>query len=290
MDINEFRTDILRKGKCSKNGVIGDVNIKINGLGIGGSLTILFNWLCLFGDKVNNVYVDLSDGWKESTGINKNIFDLILEQNKVDGATEIEIYGHHLHNFNDVVLNDIRGIINEKIKIKPEILKKVDDKLYENGITNINELCGVHIRLTDMADYHSASYGKIAFDTYFNEMVKLNDDVKFFIASDNEESILKLKNLLPNKTYYINNINRTENEKEIGKKHRSKNGTMIFSLGVDRLRTDDNVINDFIDLIILSKCNKLIGMKYSTYRIASLLLSNTITQDNNIELPLNYSL
>jgi hypothetical protein len=290
MSIEVFKKNILEKGKCSKKGVIGDVNIKINGLGIGGSLTILFNWLCLFGDKVGNIYVDLSDGWKESTGINKNIFDLILDQRKIEGAPEIQISGHYLHNFNDDILGDIRNIINDKIKIKPEILKKINDVIKRNEITNINELCGVHIRLTDMFDYHSDIYGKVDFDTYLSEMYKLSEDTKYFIASDNTESISKLKNIFGERIHYISDITRTKNEKDTGKNFRSKNKNLIFTLGVDRLKSDDNVINDFIDLMILSKCNKLIGMKYSTYRIAALLLSNNITQNNNIELPLNYSL
>jgi hypothetical protein len=290
MSIEVFKKNILEKGKCSKKGVVGDVNIKINGLGIGGSLTILFNWLCLFGDKVENIYVDLSDGWKESTGINKNIFDLILDQRKIEGAPEIQISGHYLHNFNDDVLGDIRNIINDKIKIKPEILKKINDVIERNEITNINELCGVHIRLTDMFDYHSDIYGKVDFDSYLSEMYKLSKDTKYFIASDNSESISKLKNIFGERIHYISDITRTKNEKDTGKNFRSKNKNLIFTLGVDRLKSDDNVINDFIDLMVLSKCNKLIGMKYSTYRIAALLLSNNITQNNNIELPLNYSL
>jgi hypothetical protein len=290
MSIEVFKKNILEKGKCSKKGVVGDVNIKINGLGIGGSLTILFNWLCLFGDKVENIYVDLSDGWKESTGINKNIFDLILDQRKIEGAPEIQISGHYLHNFNDDVLGDIRNIINDKIKIKPEILKKINDVIERNEITNINELCGVHIRLTDMFDYHSDIYGKVDFDSYLSEMYKLSEDTKYFIASDNSESISKLKNIFGKRIHYISDITRTKNEKDTGKNFRSKNKNVIFTLGVDRLKSDDNVINDFIDLMILSKCNKLIGIKYSTYRIAALLLSNNITQNNNIELPLNYSL
>jgi hypothetical protein len=290
MTIDVFKQNILEKGKCTKKGIIGDVNIKINGLGLGGSLTILFNWLCLFGDKVGNIYVDLSDSWKESTGIDKNIFDLILDQNKIEGAPEIQVGGHYLHNFNDDILSNIRNIINEKIKIKPEILKKINDVIEKNNITNINELCGVHVRLTDMFEYHNDIYGKVDFDSYLNEMYKFSEDTEYFIASDNNESIFKLKNIFGKKIHYISNITRTKNEKDVGKNFRSKNRALIFSLGLDRLKNDDNVINDFIDLMVLSKCKKLIGMKYSTYRIAALLLSNNITQDNNIELPLNYSL
>jgi hypothetical protein len=290
MDIQTFKDNIIKNGKCTKNGVNGDVNIKISGLGIGGSFAILINWLTLFGDDVDNVYVDLTDTWKTNTGVSKNMFDLILDQKKIEGATEIQIYGHCLHNFNDNILNNIRSIINKKIKIKPEILKMIDDTLIKNNLSDINKFCGVHIRLTDMADYHKDIYGDVRFETYYQEMLKLDKNIKFFIASDNSESITKLKTLFPNRIYYINNIERVQKLNETGKKFKNKMGTMLFSLGIDRLNSDDKIINDFIDLMVLSKCNKLIGMKYSTYRIAALLLSNNITQNNNIELPLNYSL
>jgi hypothetical protein len=290
MSIEVFKKNILEKGKCSKKGAIGDVNIKINGLGIGGSLTILFNWLCLFGDKVGNIYVDLSDDWKESTGINKNIFDLILDQRKIEGAPEIQISGHYLHNFNDDILGDIRKVIHDKIKIKQEIINRAEDYLIKNGIDNINKMCAAHIRLTDMAHYHKNDYGLITFDTYVNEIKKIDDNINFFVASDNIESIHKLEKLFPNRIFYLKNINRVKFENEITPPINYTLGKPIQQLGIHRLKEKDDIINDFIDLFTLSKCNKLIGMKYSTYRIAALLFSNTITQGNNIELPLNFSL
>ena len=290
MDISEFKQSIIDKGRCTKNGVSGNVNIKVHGFGIGGCFTVLFNWLTLFGEDVENVYVDVTDEWKKTLGFNKNIFDLVLEQNKIDGANEITIFGHHLHNFNDEVLNYIRGTINKKIKIKPEILKKLDEYLTTNGIEDINSLCVVHVRLTDMDQYHKGVYGSVNFDTYLNEMKKLNDDVKFFIASDNNESIDKLKVLFKNRIYYIDSIDRVNKENDYGKLINLPNNKKTFKLGVDRVNSDEKIINDFIDLLALSRCNKIIGMKYSIYKIAALLFSNTITQDNNTELPLNFSL
>ena len=116
MNISEFRKNIINKGRCTKHGISGNVNIKVHGFGVGGCFTILFNWLALFGDDVDNIYVEVSDEWKQTLGVNKNIFDLILDQKKLHNANEITIFGHHLINFNDEILNDIRSIINKKIK------------------------------------------------------------------------------------------------------------------------------------------------------------------------------
>jgi hypothetical protein len=290
MTIDDFKKHIIDKGRCTKKGVTGDVNIKVNGFGIGGSFTILFNWLILFGENVNNVYVEISDEWKKNTGINYNIFDLILEQKKIEGANEITIHGHYLHNFNNDILNYARNIINNKIKIKAEIVEKLYEYLRLNKIENLNSLCGVHVRLTDMAHYHKDIYGIVNFNTYIDEMKKIDNNVKFFIASDNLESISKLEKMFPNRISYLKNVSRAQYENETGLDKKYKTNKPIQKLGVHRLQNNENIINDFIDLLALSKCDKLIWMKYSIYKIASLLLSETITQSNNIELPLNFNL
>jgi hypothetical protein len=216
MTIDDFKKHIIDKGRCTKKGVTGDVNIKVNGFGIGGSFTILFNWLILFGENVNNVYVEISDEWKKNTGINYNIFDLILEQKKIEGANEITIHGHYLHNFNNDILNYARNIINNKIKIKAEIVEKLYEYLRLNKIENLNSLCGVHVRLTDMAHYHKDIYGIVNFNTYVDEMKKIDNNVKFFIASDNLESISKLEKMFPNRISYLKNVSRAQYENETG--------------------------------------------------------------------------
>jgi hypothetical protein len=284
MDIIDFKNKIINNGRCTKISKTGDVILKVNGLGVGGSFTILFNWLILFGDNINNLYVDLTDDWKKMTNIDYNMFDLIIEQKKIDKDDGIGIFGHYLTNFNDNILTDIRKVIHDKIKIKQEIINRAEDYLLKNGINNINKMCAVHIRLTDMAHYHKNDYGLITFDTYVNEMKKIDDNINFFVASDNIESIHKLEKIFPNRIFYLKNINRTKFENEITPPINYTLGKPIQQLGIHRLKEKDDIINDFIDLFTLSKCNKLIGMKYSTYRIAALLFSNTITQDNNIEL------
>lgn len=290
MGISDFKYNIIKKGSCGKNKTTGNVNIKINGLGVGGSFTILFNWLTLFGDDIEELYVEPSEEWKKTTGVDINIFDLILEQKIATNSNQISTYGHYLHNFSDNVLTEIRKIIHSKIKIKEDIIKKIDYYLASNNIKKIDKMCAVHIRLTDMVHYHKNDYGLITFDTYVNEMKKIDNSINFFVASDNIESIHKLEKLFPNRIFYLKNINRTKHENEVKPPTNYSLTKPIHQLGIHRLKETEDIINDFIDLFILSKCNKLIGMKYSTYRIAALLFSNTITQDNNIELPLNFSL
>jgi hypothetical protein len=290
MNIIDFKNKIINNGRCTKISKTGDVTLKVNGLGVGGSFTILFNWLILFGDNINNLYVDLADDWKKMMNIDYNMFDLIIEQKKINKDDGIGIFGHYLTNFNDNILTDIRKVIHDKIKIKQEIINRAEDYLLKNGINNINNMCAAHIRLTDMAHYHKNDYGLITFDTYVNEMKKIDDNINFFVASDNIESIHKLEKIFPNRIFYLKNINRTKFENETTPPINYTLGKPIQQLGIHRLKEKDDIINDFIDLFTLSKCNKLIGMKYSTYRIAALLFSNTITQDNNIELPLNFSL
>ena len=43
MDIINFKNNIVNNGRCTKISKTGDVTIKVTGLGIGGSFTILFN-------------------------------------------------------------------------------------------------------------------------------------------------------------------------------------------------------------------------------------------------------
>ena len=136
--------------------------------------------------------------------------------------------------------------------------------------------------------YHKNVYGDVTFDTYINEIEKLNNNINFFIASDNNESLEKIKTLYGSRINYIVNPDRIDKETNCGEIIIAKDNRKAFDLGIKRLDTDEKIVNDFIDLLALSKCNKLIGMKFSIYKIAALLLSNTITENNNIELPLSF--
>lgn len=127
----------------------------------------------------------------------------------------------------------------KKLRIKKQILKKVDEfsrkKLSKNTV-------GIHVRRGDFKNINNLS--KISSDEEFIKIIKYelqkNPKTKFFLATDEKETEDKLKKLFPNKII-------------ICKKNSSKR------------EGEGSVEEAFIELLLLSKCNKIIGSFSSSF-------------------------
>jgi hypothetical protein len=149
--------------------------------------------------------------------------------------------------------------IISKINFHENLLNKV--KYYEEKLNITEKTIGVHVRLTDMNIYHKSDYGYKNFNDYLKFMNK-NDD--FFIASDNEESLEKLKNIFGDKIKYIPNLIRVKKEKKDSLK-----------LQLDNFENDIFWVEAFIEMLLLSKCGSII-CRTSSLTNASIVHSNTI--------------
>ena len=113
--------------------------------------------------------------------------------------------------------------------------------------------------------HHKDDYGSLVFEDFLNEIKKLKEDgKKIFVASDNNESLLKLKSLYNDDIVYVDGFLRGETENE------------------DTLLLQTNHLKDvtfweeaFIDMLLLSKCETLI-CRSSNFNNASIIYSNSL--------------
>jgi uncharacterized protein YktA (UPF0223 family) len=192
-----------------------------------------------------------------------NIFDQKIKENQIlYGSTNLHSYSK----FNPIELStnfsDYKKIVT-KLKFTENFNKKFNSYLEK---LNIDEnYIGVHIRLCDMNIYHASDYGILSFDDFLNEIQKLKDNgKKIFVASDNNESILKLKSIFNDDVVYLDGFLRGEYETE--------DTLMLQSNNFKDIRFWEEA---FIEMLFLSRCGTLI-CRSSNLSNASIIYSNTL--------------
>lgn len=213
----------------------------------------------------NSIYINNVDS-RSLTGL-ENIFNNILEQ---DNTNNEETYGcKHLGTYNklnpienSVKLNDYKKIV-KKLTFKKTLQEKID---YYLNYLNINDsVIGLHIRLCDMNTAHGKEYGILSFDDFLSEIKKhITDNTKIFVASDNYESIDKLKKEFGDKILYIPDFIR-------GIKEDDNTGKLQLA----NFKNSKLWEEAFIEMFLLSKCGILI-CRTSNLNNASVIYSDTI--------------
>ena len=154
-------------------------------------------------------------------------------------------------------LNKYKNII-DKMKFNDHFLEKFNDT---NKKLNVDDsMVGVHIRLTDMNIYHKDDYGALNFQDFKNHF---NENTRYFVSSDNEESLIKLKELYGDNIVYNENFIRCafENDDSI-------------KLQLENFRNNNFWIEAFIEMLLLSKCGSLVCRSSNLSNVA-ILYSNT---------------
>jgi hypothetical protein len=208
----------------------------------------------------DSMYLNITDNRTIS-----NAFDFVLDQ-----KIETDSYRINCENLgtydkintieNSPNFNNYKELV-KKIKIKQTILDKVDEYVEKLNITE--KTIGVHLRLTDMNIHHIKQYGSLSFENFLSNMDTNKD---YFIASDNHESIEKLKQIFGDKIKYIPNMIRCERETD--------DSTL---LQIDNFKNEQFWVEAFIEMLILSKCNKII-CRTSNLINASIVHSNNINE------------
>jgi hypothetical protein len=194
---------------------------------------------------------------------NPDMFNYVLDQTHDSNYQEIicDNLGSY-HKFNPIEKSknfDQYLKIIKKLKFKKELLDKVDYYVRKFGIDS--STVGVHIRLTDMNIEHEKDYGVLSFEDFKSQ---LNSDTKYFISSDNNESIVKLIELYGDNIKYIDGMIRCEFE------HINSS-----SLQLDNFKRPELWIQAFLEMLLLSKCGTLI-CRSSNLSNASIINSKTI--------------
>jgi hypothetical protein len=212
-----------------------------------------------------SVYINNRDD-RSLTG-NENIFNVIFEQNISEN--QIQHKCEHLGNYSKLTpiensdkLNDYKKIVN-----KLKFYKNFND-LFQKHLNELKideTFIGLHIRLCDMNIAHAKDYGTVTFDDFINELQKhTTNDTRVFVASDNYESIEKLKKILGDKLFYVDNFIRGKNENE-----------NTANLQLVNFKNKKLWEEAFIEMLLLSKCGTLI-CRSSNVNNVSIIYSNTI--------------
>jgi hypothetical protein len=199
-----------------------------------------------------------------------NIFDSIFDQTKDESLPSITcVYqgGTYSKSFpieSSKNLGNYKKIINQ-LKFKSDLNDKID---YYLGKYKVDEnYLGVHIRLCDMNIYHYRDYGILYYEDFLEAIKKeKGPNTKIFLASDNKESIEKLKQEFGDDLIYIEDFLRGETESE---------DTMELQL--NNFKNKRLWEEAFIEMILLSKCSKLI-CRTSNLNNVSIIYSDTIKE------------
>lgn len=212
-----------------------------------------------------SLYIQNIDGRSlvNEENIFNNIFDQKIEDNQVShNCVAVNSYSKFSPIELSRNLNDYKKIVS-KLRFTENFNKKFNSYLEK---LNIDEnYIGVHIRLCDMNIHHGDAYGTLIFEDFLNEIQKIKEDgKKIFVASDNNESLSKLKSLYNDDIVYVNGFLRGETENE---------DTLILQM---KHFKDVRLWEEaFIEMLLLSKCGTLI-CRSSNVNNTAVIYSNTL--------------
>lgn len=194
-----------------------------------------------------------------------NAFDFVLDQKIQDISTTISCKNLGTYDKKNPIEKSVNFNIYKEliknIKIKKNILNKVDE--YIKNLNIDENTIGVHVRLTDMNIHHEKQYGVLTFENFVSNMTTDNN---YFIASDNHESIQKLNEIFGNNIKYVPEMIRCEKEND--------DSTI---LQIDNFKNEKFWVESFIEMLLLSKCNKIV-CRTSNLINASIIHSNNIKE------------
>lgn len=207
--------------------------------------------------------------YEEDTGRGENPFDWVFEQYYDDSFMDIQCQHLGVYTNSKLINEDYLGAIEDapefskmkgmrsKIVIKKCVLDKVAE--YINLIEP--DTLGVHVRLGPMNTWHP-QFGIASTQTYIDKIKELNPK-SIYLASDNDESIKKIREAVDCKIIVIKNLMRED---------------------IDNMETDNIHINflyaDYYwrqvwaDMLLLSRCNELL-CRVSNFANAAIIFSDT---------------
>ena len=161
--------------------------------------------------------------------------------------------------------------IAKKLNWNNDIINKINH--YKNIFIDDNTL-GIHLRFTSMT-VHNNIYGNVSFKDYIDKIktyIEKYNIINLFIASDNHESIQKIKDEIPNiKINYFDNFSKQTHEVQ-------KNHNAIDFEIYNRVNNKESYTEVILDSIMLSKCKYLI-YRVSSVSLLAILLGNNIKSE-----------
>ena len=269
-------------------------HIYIKGAGIFSLVSQLIRYLYLCEKDISDFYFENLNDWVYN-GVNEpqltkytifnkldkeydpnvlNMFDFVLDQ-KRKGKYTRSVSPYPLCGLENNLESPVYKLIKQGTK-KIKLKKKLEDRIDKEALSiNFKNCLGVHLRLTDMNVIHAKDYGTLTFNDYVNnikDICKLHPDIdNIFIASDNNESLEKLKNInFGREIRYVPNLLRTEAEDGDCSHLQALNMHKEFFWH-----------EAFLETYLLSKCKYLLH-RVSSVASTALVLSDSITKSYQI--------
>jgi len=254
-----------------------NVLVKTDGGGIFSTFTIAIQQILKDipnVEDIKTIYIELDLGrYRYSKNILgspiQNPYDYVLDQKKINpDITLIANFINTYNNHNDLYhTEDLRKlqIICSKIKIKENVLNKINPNINEKTL-------GVHVRLTDMLEYHIDIHKGGSTQDYIESIktiINENNIENIFVSSDNQYSLNLLKENFDIIHNEVTNINTTEF------------GGNYINYQIDNIHLEYFWVDSFVDMISLSKCGILLH-KLSSLNNISLYFSKTLNKSYKI--------
>jgi len=242
------------------------MNINVVGAGIFSKFMRLIQYIETNNLTSEKIYLDVTD---ENWLINENMFDYCFVQEKIPDVESLECDNFFTYDKKNKIENSPH-FTNYQNFCKNLQFSDILEKLINSYTSNFNfdsNTIGVHVRLCDMNQIHDKHYGTFSYEDFVKQIdIVIKENTKIFIASDNNESIEKLKSKYGEKIFYVPSMIRVEKE-----------DSDSYQLQVDNFSNPNFWIESFLEMALLSKCSMLI-CRTSNLANASICFSNTIQE------------
>lgn len=206
----------------------------------------------MFNDALHNaneVYLNSIDPWT-----NGNAFNFVFDQPDIDD-TFVEVTAEHLGNHtakNPIETSPSFGLYIRalnKLKFNSQMTSMIADN------SHLARPLGVHVRLTDMNKTHP-EYGSQTIGGYI-DAIRTEQPESVFLASDNIQAIQEIKEALDVDVSYVHGTMRTERADDD-----------IIQFQIDKLKDEDMWRQVFLDVILLSMSDTIIGRTSGVFNAA----------------------
>lgn len=215
-------------------------------------------------DTIENVFVNVdTDNPNKAPRlpITSNFYNSVLEQNEeYTNITPIVSLAVYRDIFTDNLYPQFQKAAS-KIKLHQNIIQRIPENIGSDTL-------GIHIRLTDMNTCHHTQYGFVHIEQYLEVIHKQKGNYNnIFVASDNEQSLMLIKNEF-NNIIHNDVSNRATYEEDPRREH--------LQFLRSQINNETFWHDSFVEMASLSKCGYLI-YRVSNLSNCALCFSNTIT-------------
>jgi len=170
-----------------------ETRLNVIGAGIFSKFMRLIQFIEQKNLNIENTYLDVIN---TEFNINENMIDFCIQQQYSPNIQITECSNYKTYDSKDKIENFVGFVKLKQMCEKIIFTEKLNDliDLHTKNFVFDSNTIGVHIRLCDMNILHGTNYGIFNFEDFVSELNKiLTPESRIFVASDNDQSLEKLK-------------------------------------------------------------------------------------------------